>query len=121
MDRLGYTRKELKKGCQNGMQKLVVSIGLVSLLGLGFSFYTHMMSDEMRLERLGYSKEVIHQLMEENTEVVGKLVEDKVNSEDIVDYLFVKNFNYDCYEEYVKFKQQYPNLEASEIVYLVSF
>lgn len=103
------------------MQKLVVSIGLVSLLGLGFSFYTHMMSDEMRLERLGYSKEVIHQLMEENTEVVGKLVEDKVNSEDIVDYLFVKNFNYDCYEEYVKFKQQYPNLEASEIVYLVSF
>lgn len=103
------------------MQKLVVVIGLVSLLGLGFSFYTHMMSDEMRLERLGYSKEVIHQLMEEKTDVVEKLIEDKINSDEIIDYLFVKNFNYDCYEEYVDFKEQYPNLEASEVVYLASF
>ena len=66
------------------MQKLVVVIGLVSLLGLGFSFYTHMMSDEMRLERLGYSKEVIHQLMEEKNDVVEKLIEDKINSDEIL-------------------------------------
>lgn len=103
------------------MQKIFVAIGLVSLLGLGFSFYTHVMSDEMRLERLGYSKDVISQLMDEKIDVVGKIIEDKISSDEIIDFLFVKNFNYDCYEEYVDFSEQYPDLEANEVVYLASF
>lgn len=103
------------------MQKIFVVIGLISLLGLGFGFYAHMMSDEMRLERLGYSKDVISQLMDEKTDVVGKLIEDKRSSDEIIDFLFVKNFNYDCYEEYVDFSEQYPDLEANEVVYLASF
>ena len=103
------------------MQKIFVVIGLISLLGLGFGFYGHMMSDEMRLERLGYSKDVISQLMDEKTDVVGKLIEDKRSSDEIIDFLFVKNFNYDCYEEYVDFSEQYPDLEANEVVYLASF
>lgn len=103
------------------MQKIFVVIGLISLLGLGLGFYTHMMSDEMRLERLGYSKDVISQLMEEKTDVVWKLIEDKRSSDEIIDFLFVKNFNYDCYEEYVEFSEQYPDLEANEVVYLASF
>ena len=72
------------------MQKIFVAIGLVSLLGLGFSFYTHVMSDEMRLERLGYSKDVISQLMDEKIDVVGKIIEDKISSDEIIDFLFVK-------------------------------
>ena len=53
-------------------------------------------------------------MMEEKNDVVEKLIEDKINSDEIIDYLFVKNFNYDCYEEYVDFQEQYPNLEATE-------
>ena len=83
------------------MQKLCVVIALISLLGIGFTFYSHMMSDEMQLERLGYSKEVITQLRNENSEMIDKIIRDKSSSEELLDYLFVKNFNYDCYDEYV--------------------
>ena len=71
-------------------------------LGIGFTFYSHMMSDEMQLERLGYSKEVITQLRNENSEMIDKIIRDKKSSEELLDYLFVKNFNYDCYDEYTE-------------------
>lgn len=103
------------------MQKLCVGIALVSLLGFGFIFYSHMMSDEMQLERLGYSKEIITQLRNENEEIIEKIIKDKRSSDELLDYLFVKNFNYDCYEEYVSLKEQYPELGATEIVYVSSF
>ena len=103
------------------MQKLCVVIALISLLGIGFTFYSHMMSDEMQLERLGYSKEVITQLRNENSEMIDKIIRDKRSSEELLDYLFVKNFNYDCYDEYVDLKEKYPELEATEVVYVASF
>lgn len=103
------------------MQKVLVPIGIVALLGSGLLFYSYMMSDEMVLRRLGYDKTLIESLIKEQPDLVQDLIEDDRNSEDISDYLTIKGFNYDCYDAYVKLAEYYPTLESSEVVYLATF
>ena len=103
------------------MQKVLVPIGIVALLGSGLLFYSYMMSDEMVLRRLGYDKTLIESLIKEQPDLVQNLIEDDRNSEDISDYLTIKGFNYDCYDAYVKLAEYYPTLESSEVVYLATF
>lgn len=103
------------------MQKVLVPIGIVTLLGSGLLFYSYMMSDEMVLRRLGYDKTLIESLINEQPDLVQDLIEDDRKSEDIVDYLTIKGFNYDCYDAYVKLAEYYPTLESSEVVYLATF
>lgn len=103
------------------MQKVLVPIGIVALLGSGLLFYSYMMSDEMVLRRLGYDKTLIESLIKEQPDLVQDLIEDDRKSEDIVDYLTIKGFNYDCYDAYVKLAEYYPTLESSEVVYLATF
>ena len=103
------------------MQKVLVPIGIVALLGSGLLFYSYMMSDEMVLRRLGYDKTLIESLINEQPDLVQDLIEDDRKSEDIVDYLTIKGFNYDCYDAYVKLAEYYPTLESSEVVYLATF
>ena len=103
------------------MQKVLVPIGIVTLLGSGLLFYSYMMSDEMVLRRLGYDKTLIESLINEQPDLVQDLIEDDRNSEDISDYLTIKGFNYDCYDAYVKLAEYYPTLESSEVVYLATF
>ena len=103
------------------MQKVLVPIGIVTLLGSGLLFYSYMMSDEMVLRRLGYDKTLIESLIKEQPDLVQNLIEDDRNSEDISDYLTIKGFNYDCYNAYVQLAEYYPNLESSEVVYLATF
>lgn len=103
------------------MQKVLVPIGIVALLGSGLLFYSYMMSDEMVLRRLGYDKTLIESLIKEQPDLVQNLIEDDRNSEDISDYLTIKGFNYDCYNAYVQLAEYYPNLESSEVVYLATF
>lgn len=103
------------------MQKVLVPIGIVTLLGSGLLFYSYMMSDEMVLRRLGYDKTLIESLIKEQPDLVQDLIEDDRNSEDISDYLTIKGFNYDCYNAYVKLAEYYPTLESSEVVYLATF
>lgn len=103
------------------MQKVLVPIGIVTLLGSGLLFYSYMMSDEMVLRRLGYDKTLIESLIKEQPDLVQNLIEDDRNSEDISDYLTIKGFNYDCYDAYVKLAEYYPTLESSEVVYLATF
>lgn len=103
------------------MQKVLVPIGIVALLGSGLLFYSYMMSDEMVLRRLGYDKTLIESLINEQPDLVQDLIEDDRNSEDISDYLTIKGFNYDCYDAYVKLAEYYPTLESSEVVYLATF
>ena len=103
------------------MQKVLVPIGIVTLLGSGLLFYSYMMSDEMVLRRLGYDKTLIESLIKEQPDLVQNLIEDDRNSEDISDYLTIKGFNYDCYNAYVKLAEYYPTLESSEVVYLATF
>ena len=103
------------------MQKVLVPIGIVTLLGSGLLFYSYMMSDEMVLRRLGYDKTLIESLINEQPDLVQDLIEDDRKSEDIVDYLTIKGFNYDCYDAYVQLAEYYPTLESSEVVYLATF
>ncbi len=103
------------------MQKVLVPIGIVALLGSGLLFYSYMMSDEMVLRRLGYDKTLIESLIKEQPDLVQDLIEDDRNSEDISDYLTIKGFNYDCYNAYVQLAEYYPTLESSEVVYLATF
>ena len=103
------------------MQKVLVPIGIVALLGSGLLFYSYMMSDEMVLRRLGYDKTLIESLIKEQPDLVQNLIEDDRNSEDISDYLTIKGFNYDCYNAYVQLAEYYPTLESSEVVYLATF
>lgn len=103
------------------MQKVLVPIGIVTLLGSGLLFYSYMMSDEMVLRRLGYDKTLIESLIKEQPDLVQNLIEDDRNSEDISDYLTIKGFNYDCYNAYVQLAEYYPTLESSEVVYLATF
>lgn len=103
------------------MQKVLVPIGIVALLGSGLLFYSYMMSDEMVLRRLGYDKTLIESLIKEQPDLVQDLIEDDRKSEDIVDYLTIKGFNYDCYNAYVQLAEYYPTLESSEVVYLATF
>lgn len=103
------------------MQKVLVPIGIVALLGSGLLFYSYMMSDEMVLRRLGYDRTLIESLINEQPDLVQDLIEDDRKSEDIVDYLTIKGFNYDCYDAYVKLAEYYPTLESSEVVYLATF
>ena len=103
------------------MQKVLVPIGIVTLLGSGLLFYSYMMSDEMVLRRLGYDRTLIESLINEQPDLVQDLIEDDRKSEDIVDYLTIKGFNYDCYDAYVKLAEYYPTLESSEVVYLATF
>ena len=103
------------------MQKVLVPIGIVALLGSGLLFYSYMMSDEMVLRRLGYDRTLIESLINEQPDLVQDLIEDDRKSEDIVDYLTIKGFNYDCYDTYVKLAEYYPTLESSEVVYLATF
>lgn len=103
------------------MQKVLVPIGIVTLLGSGLLFYSYMMSDEMVLRRLGYDKTLIESLIKEQPDLVQDLIEDDRNSEDISDYLTIKGFNYDCYNAYVQLAEYYPTLESSEVVYLATF
>ena len=103
------------------MQKVLVPIGIVALLGSGLLFYSYMMSDEMVLRRLGYDKTLIESLINEQPDLVQDLIEDDRNSEDISDYLTIKGFNYDCYNAYVQLAEYYPTLESSEVVYLATF
>ncbi len=103
------------------MQKVLVPIGIVTLLGSGLLFYSYMMSDEMVLRRLGYDKTLIESLINEQPDLVQDLIEDDRNSEDISDYLTIKGFNYDCYNAYVQLAEYYPTLESSEVVYLATF
>ena len=103
------------------MQKVLVPIGIVALLGSGLLFYSYMMSDEMVLRRLGYDRTLIESLINEQPDLVQDLIEDDRNSEDISDYLTIKGFNYDCYDAYVKLAEYYPTLESSEVVYLATF
>lgn len=103
------------------MQKVLVPIGIVALLGSGLLFYSYMMSDEMVLRRLGYDKTLIESLINEQPDLVQDLIEDDRKSEDIVDYLTIKGFNYDCYNAYVQLAEYYPTLESSEVVYLATF
>lgn len=103
------------------MQKVLVPIGIVTLLGSGLLFYSYMMSDEMVLRRLGYDRTLIESLINEQPDLVQDLIEDDRNSEDISDYLTIKGFNYDCYDAYVKLAEYYPTLESSEVVYLATF
>ncbi len=103
------------------MQKVLVPIGIVTLLGSGLLFYSYMMSDEMVLRRLGYDKTLIESLINEQPDLVQDLIEDDRKSEDIVDYLTIKGFNYDCYNAYVQLAEYYPTLESSEVVYLATF
>lgn len=103
------------------MQKVLVPIGIVALLGSGLLFYSYMMSDEMVLRRLGYDRTLIESLINEQPDLVQDLIEDDRNSEDISDYLTIKGFNYDCYNAYVQLAEYYPTLESSEVVYLATF
>lgn len=103
------------------MQKVLVPIGIVTLLGSGLLFYSYMMSDEMVLRRLGYDRTLIESLINEQPDLVQDLIEDDRNSEDISDYLTIKGFNYDCYNAYVQLAEYYPTLESSEVVYLATF
>lgn len=103
------------------MQKVLVPIGIVTLLGSGLLFYSYMMSDEMVLRRLGYDRTLIESLINEQPDLVQDLIEDDRKSEDIVDYLTIKGFNYDCYNAYVQLAEYYPTLESSEVVYLATF
>lgn len=103
------------------MQKVLVPIGIVALLGSGLLFYSYMMSDEMVLRRLGYDRTLIESLINEQPDLVQDLIEDDRKSEDIVDYLTIKGFNYDCYNAYVQLAEYYPTLESSEVVYLATF
>ena len=103
------------------MQKVLVPISIVTLLGSGLLFYSYMMSDEMVLRRLGYDKTLIESLINEQPDLVQDLIEDDRNSEDISDYLTIKGFNYDCYNAYVQLAEYYPTLESSEVVYLATF
>lgn len=103
------------------MQKVLVPIGIVALLGSGLLFYSYMMSDEMVLRRLGYDKTLIESLIKEQPDLVQNLIEDDRNSEDISDYLTIKGFSYDCYNAYVQLAEYYPTLESSEVVYLATF
>ena len=103
------------------MQKILVLGSVVTLLALGLFFYSYMMSDEMVLIRLGYDRELIDVLMEEQPDLVQDLIADHRNSDEISDYLTVNGFNYDCYDAYVELAKQYPDQEASDIVYLATF
>lgn len=103
------------------MQKVLVPIGIVALLGSGLLFYSYMMSDEMVLRRLGYDRTLIESLINEQPDLVQDLIEDDRKSENISDYLTIKGFNYDCYDAYVKLAEYYPTLESSEVVYLATF
>ena len=78
------------------MQKILVLGSVVTLLALGLFFYSYMMSDEMVLIRLGYDRELIDVLMEEQPDLVQDLIADHRNSDEISDYLTVNGLNYDC-------------------------
>lgn len=103
------------------MQKVLVPISIVALLGSGLFFYSYMMSDEMMLRRLGYDQTLIESLINEQPDLVQDLIKDHRNSKEIADYLTIKGFNYDCYDAYVELAQHYPSLESSDVVYLATF
>lgn len=103
------------------MQKVLVPIGIVALLGSGLFFYSCMMSDKMMLRRLGYDQTLIESLINEQPDLVQDLIKDHRNSKEIADYLTIKGFNYDCYNAYVELAQHYPSLESSDVVYLATF
>lgn len=96
-------------------------MSVVALLGSGLCFYSHMMSDEMVLSRLGYDRNMIETLISEQPDLVHSLINDQRNSEEIEDYLMINGFSYDCYEAYVQLAQAYPTLEKSDVVYLTTF
>ena len=72
------------------MQKILVPMSVVVLLGSGLCFYSHMMSDEMVLSRLGYDRNMIETLISEQPDLVHSLINDQRNSEEIEDYLMIK-------------------------------
>ena len=96
-------------------------MSVVALLGSGLCFYSHMMSDEMVLSRLGYDRTMIETLISEQPDLVNSLIDDHRTSEEIEDYLTINGFNYDCYEAYVQLAETYPALEKSDVVYLTTF
>ena len=56
-------------------------MSVVALLGSGLCFYSHMMSDEMVLSRLGYDRTMIETLISEQPDLVNSLINDQRNSE----------------------------------------
>lgn len=118
--KLVHTKKDLKRGeCQ--MQKVLVPVGVATLLGCGVFFYSYMMSDEMVLRRLGYDHSLIQELKENHPQLVQDLIDDHRSSKDLEKYLEVSGFNYDCYDSYVELSKHYKDLETNEVVYLATF
>ena len=103
------------------MKKLITTVIMVLLMTSGFFAYKYMTSDEIRLRQLGYSNQEILQLLQEDSNLVQKLISKEQKSDYIMDFLNIPMFTWFLYDEYVTFSQEHSTLEIEEVVATVSF